>query len=134
MHPRVYALLDLLDTVRPQVVINVAARSEVALSHERPEEYFATNTLGAVQLCHHLRRQSYLERYVHISSAEIFGSCTQPLNEDALYNPNTPYAVSKAAADGVQEVVAGVEEHWHTIVHEPHEYIHKYHPRQKEAA
>jgi dTDP-glucose 4,6-dehydratase len=96
---QVDALLNLLDTVKPQVVINVAALSEVALSHERPVEYFATNTLGVVQLCNHLRRQSYVERYVHISSAEIFGACAQPLAEDAFYNPSTPYAASKAAAD-----------------------------------
>jgi dTDP-glucose 4,6-dehydratase len=93
------ALLDLLDRVKPQVVINVAALSEVALSNERPVEYFATNTMGVVQLCNHLRRRAYLERYVHISSAEIFGSCAQPVTEDTLYNPSTPYAVSKAAAD-----------------------------------
>jgi dTDP-glucose 4,6-dehydratase len=98
LHDRA-ALCTLLDTVKPQVVINVAALSEVALSHERPVEYFATNTLGVVQLCDHLRRQSYMQRYVHISSAEIFGTCAQPLAEDALYNPSTPYAASKAAAD-----------------------------------
>ena len=92
-------LVRLLDRARPQVVINVAALSEVALSHQRPIEYFETNTLGVVRLCDHLRSCSYLENYVHISSAEIFGSCPQPVTEEALFNPTTPYAVSKAAAD-----------------------------------
>ncbi|OGP70308.1 MAG: hypothetical protein A2Y80_08970 [Deltaproteobacteria bacterium RBG_13_58_19] len=88
-----------LDEFRPQVVINVAALSEVALSNERPVEYFETNTLAVVKLCNYLRRCSYLEHYVHISSAEIFGSCQEPLTEASLFNPSTPYAVSKAAAD-----------------------------------
>jgi nucleoside-diphosphate-sugar epimerase len=57
-------LVRLLDEVKPQVVINVAALSEVALSHERPVEYFETNTLGVVKLCNYLRTCSYLERYV----------------------------------------------------------------------
>ncbi len=92
-------LVRLLDEVKPQIVINVAALSEVALSHERPIEYFETNTLGTVKLCDHLRTSSYLERYVHISSAEIFGSCEKPVTEQTLFNPSTPYAVSKAAAD-----------------------------------
>lgn len=92
-------LVKLLDEVKPQVVINVAALSEVALSNERPEEYFETNTLGVVKLCNYLRRCSYLERYVHISSAEIFGACEKPVPEEMLFNPSTPYAVSKAAAD-----------------------------------
>lgn len=93
------ALAALLDSVRPEVVINVAALSEVALSNTRPVEYFETNTLGTVRLCNLLRARPYLQQYVHISSAEIFGSCADAVDEGARVNPSTPYAVSKAAAD-----------------------------------
>lgn len=92
-------VVKLLEAVKPQVVINVAALTEVALSNERPREYFETNTLSIVRLVNYLRTCSYLERYVHISSAEIFGSCSRPVAEDDLFNPSTPYAVSKAATD-----------------------------------
>lgn len=92
-------LTNLLDEARPQVVINVAALSEVVLSHERPVEYFDTNTLAVVKLCNYLRTCSYLKNYVHISSAEIFGSCEGAVTEETGFNPSTPYAVSKAAAD-----------------------------------
>lgn len=92
-------LLKLLDHIRPSIVINVAALSEVALSNHSPIEYFQTNTIGTVRLCNHLRNAPYLDRYVHISSAEIFGACSEPVSEEHLFNPSTPYAVSKAAAD-----------------------------------
>lgn len=92
-------LLKLLDRLRPQRVINVAALSEVALSNDRPVEYFETNTLAVVKLVHHLRQTGYLEHYLHISSAEIFGPCDAQLDESAPFNPSTPYAASKAAAD-----------------------------------
>lgn len=92
-------LIELLDAVKPHVVIHVAALSEVALSHERPVEYFDTNTLSVVKLCDHLRRRPYLKRYVQISSAEVFGSCDVPATEETLFHPSTPYAASKAAAD-----------------------------------
>ena len=92
-------LIELLDREKPPVVINVAALSEVAVSNERPVEYFETNTLAVVKLCNYLRKSPYLKQYVHISSAEMFGSCQAALNEKALFNPSTPYAVSKAAAD-----------------------------------
>ena len=94
-----HQLVSLLEEVKPQVVINVAALSEVVLSHQRPAEYFETNTLAVVRLCNHLRACSHLQRYVHISSAEVFGSCVEPVKEDAPFRPSTPYAVSKAAAD-----------------------------------
>lgn len=92
-------LRDLVERERPSVIINVAALSEVARSNESPVEYFNINTTAPVRLCNLLRTASYLERYVHISSAEILGTCTHPLTEDSLFNPSTPYAVSKAAAD-----------------------------------
>ena len=93
------ALATLLDETEPSIVINVAALSEVALSHERPVEYFETNTTAVVRLCDRLRRAPYLEQYVHVSSAEIFGSCDEAVDEHTPFNPNTPYAVSKAAGD-----------------------------------
>ena len=100
------ALTALLDAEKPDVVVFVAALSEVALSNERPAEYFDINTTAVVRLCEFLRRCSWLKRYVHISSAEIFGPCTMPVPESTLFNPSTPYAVSKAAADMHLNVLA----------------------------
>ena len=93
------ALQSLLDELEPAYIINVAALSEVALSNERPVEYFETNTLGMVKLCSFLRTRPYLKRYLHISSAEVYGSCGRPVLETDPVRPSTPYAVSKAAAD-----------------------------------
>ncbi|MDP3920162.1 MAG: GDP-mannose 4,6-dehydratase [Candidatus Omnitrophota bacterium] len=92
-------LIRILDEFEPSTVINVAALSEVALSNFQPMDYFDTNTMGVVKLCSQLRERSYLKRYVHISSAEVYGSCPEPLLESAPLNPSTPYAVSKAAGD-----------------------------------
>ncbi|MBI3317673.1 MAG: GDP-mannose 4,6-dehydratase [Candidatus Omnitrophica bacterium] len=93
------ALQALLDELQPAVVIHVAALSEVTLSNFRPAEYFQTNTLGVVTLCDFLRTRPYLKRYVHISSAEVYGPCERPVSESEPFRPSTPYAVSKAAAD-----------------------------------
>ncbi|MBI4604727.1 MAG: GDP-mannose 4,6-dehydratase [Planctomycetes bacterium] len=93
------ALEAMLEESRPRAVIHVAALSEVALSNEHPVPYFETNTVAVARLCDYLRRVPWLERYVHISSAEILGSCARPATEEDLFNPTTPYAVSKAAAD-----------------------------------
>lgn len=92
-------LLAYLDDYQPSIIINVAALSEVGLSNFQPVEYFETNTLGVVSLCNGLRTRPYLKRYVQISTAEVYGTCTEPLKENAPINPSTPYAVSKAAAD-----------------------------------
>ncbi|WP_397569882.1 GDP-mannose 4,6-dehydratase [Schlesneria sp. T3-172] len=93
------AILNLLDAERPEWVVNFAAQSEVAPSWDYPEDWFQTNCVALAELVNHLRRQNYLQRYLHISSPEVYGSCVGRVTEDAPMNPSTPYAASKAAAD-----------------------------------
>lgn len=92
-------LLALLDREQPEAIVNFAAQSEVAPSWDHPEHWFQTNTVALARIVNHLRRQTYLQRYVHISSPEAYGACVGRVTEDAPLNPSTPYAASKAAAD-----------------------------------
>ncbi|HET6423546.1 MAG TPA: GDP-mannose 4,6-dehydratase [Planctomycetaceae bacterium] len=93
------ALLELLDAERPAYIVNFAAQSEVAPSWDHPEHWFETNTVALSKLINHLRRRDYLERYLHISSPEVYGTCVGRVTEESPMNPSTPYAASKAAAD-----------------------------------
>lgn len=99
MNRQMPELLELLDRERPQWIVNFAAQSEVAPSWERPEHWFQTNTVALSLMINHLRRQDYLERYLHVSSPEVYGTCEGVVREDAPFKPSTPYAASKAAAD-----------------------------------
>jgi dTDP-glucose 4,6-dehydratase len=92
-------LLNLLDSERPSWIVNFAAQSEVAPSWEHPHHWFETNCVALAKLVNHLRKQDYLERYLHISSPEVYGTCVGTVDESAPLNPSTPYAASKAAAD-----------------------------------
>lgn len=92
-------IIDLLDTARPEYIVNFAAQSEVAPSWRNPEHWFQTNVVALSTLGHALKDRGYLKRYVHISSPEVYGTCTGTVREDAPLNPSTPYAASKAAAD-----------------------------------
>ena len=98
-------LVRMLDVIQPECIINYAALTEVYQSHQTPVEYFETNTMAMVKLCHELSlgtqhlRQKYLKCYIHISSAEVYGSCEKPVDESTPPHPTTPYAVSKATAD-----------------------------------
>ena len=92
-------LLDLLDAERPAMIVNFAAQSEVAPSWDHPEHWFQTNTVALSQLVNHLRKQTYLKRYLHVSSPEAYGTCVGTVTEETPLNPSTPYAASKAAAD-----------------------------------
>ena len=99
MNREMPALLALLDAEQPEAVVNFAAQSEVAPSWEHPEHWFQTNCVALAELVNHLRRRTYLARYVHISSPEVYGTCTGEVREAAPLRPSTPYAASKASAD-----------------------------------
>ncbi len=91
--------MALLERERPAYVVNFAAQSMVAESWLHPEHWFMTNVVSTVRLHDRLRAMKFLERYVHVSTPEVYGSTSGDVREDAPFNPSTPYAVSRAAAD-----------------------------------
>ncbi|MFH0982342.1 MAG: GDP-mannose 4,6-dehydratase [Planctomycetota bacterium] len=92
-------IMQVVDEFRPAYVINFAAQSMVAQSWEHPEHWFMTNTISMVGLHDRLRKCAFLEKYVQVSTPEVYGSTSGVIREDAPLNPSTPYAVSKAACD-----------------------------------
>ncbi|TAF62881.1 MAG: NAD-dependent epimerase/dehydratase family protein [Oscillatoriales cyanobacterium] len=92
-------ILQALDEFSPEYIVNFAAQSEVAPSWVHPDHWFQTNTVALAQLINHLKDRKYLQRYVHISSPEVYGTCEGNVTELSPMNPSTPYAASKAAAD-----------------------------------
>ncbi len=92
-------IFSLLDKFQPEYIVNFAAQSEVGPSWSTPWHWFETNAVALSHLIDRFKNASYLKSYVHISSPEIYGSCQGVVKEDSSFNPSTPYAASKAAAD-----------------------------------
>ncbi len=83
----------------PQYVVNFAAQSMVAESWLNPEHWYQTNVVANVRLHEELRKLKFLQKYVHVSTPEVYGSCAGNVTEDQRFNPSTPYAASRAACD-----------------------------------
>jgi dTDP-glucose 4,6-dehydratase len=92
-------IIELVKAERPKYIINFAAQSMVGESWLNPEDWFMTNTVSTIKFHDELRKLDFLRRYVHISTPEVYGSCDGFVKEDFPFNPSTPYAVSRAAAD-----------------------------------
>lgn len=92
-------IANLIDSFKPDYVVNFAAQSEVAPSWENPGQWFQTNAVAITELANVLNDCKTLKCYVHISSPEVYGTCVGIVKEDARLNPSTPYAASKAAGD-----------------------------------
>lgn len=92
-------LMELVNDVKPAYVVNFAAQSMVGESWQNPADWFMTNTVSTIKFHDELRKCDFLKRYVHVSTPEVYGSCSGFVEEDFAFNPSTPYAVSRAAAD-----------------------------------
>jgi len=93
------AIMAVIREFRPDYVVNFAAQSMVGESWAAPADWFMTNSVSTVKFHDELRKIDFLKRYVHITTPEVYGSCTGFVKEDFPFNPSTPYAVSRAAAD-----------------------------------
>lgn len=92
-------MLKDLAEFRPQWIVNFAAQSMVGQSWSTPEDWYETNVVGLSKLTNGLSGIGSLERYVHVTTPEVYGSTANWISEDAPFNPSTPYAVSRAAGD-----------------------------------
>ncbi|MDQ3003174.1 MAG: GDP-mannose 4,6-dehydratase [Fibrobacterota bacterium] len=92
-------IVSLVHEFRPDYVVNFAAQGMVAQSWDNPRDWMMTNALAHISLHDRLKQLDFIKKYVHASTPEVYGSCAGIIDERAPFNPSTPYAVSKAAAD-----------------------------------
>jgi len=83
-------------------VFNFAAESHVDRSIASAAEFVRTNVVGT-QVLLDVARERAVPRFIHISTDEVMGSLPEVDNafftEASPYEPNSPYAASKAAAE-----------------------------------
>jgi UDP-glucose 4-epimerase len=92
--PRLWSLLQEIDCV-----YHLAARVSVAQSILHPHDYNRVNVGGTVSLMEAMR-DAGVRRVVFTSSGAIYGrQPEQPVHEDDPPQPDSPYAVSKWAAE-----------------------------------
>lgn len=100
----------LLDEHKPRAVINFAAESHVDRSIHGPGEFIQTNIVGTFGLLEAVRgywsgiseSDKAAFRFLHVSTDEVYGTLSKndpAFSENNRYEPNSPYAASKAASD-----------------------------------
>ncbi len=104
------AVRQVIEKHRPRAIVHFAAESHVDRSIRGPDDFIRTNVGGTFALLEETRaywsalaeddRNRF--RFLQVSTDEVFGSLEPddpPFTEITAYNPNSPYAASKAAAD-----------------------------------
>ena len=85
---------------RPDTIVHFAAESHVDRSILSPKPVVDTNLIGTFNLLEAARAHG-IERFLQISTDEVYGSIDAPAYADEAYplRPSSPYSASKAGAD-----------------------------------
>lgn len=98
------ALINLIRTLQPDEIYNLAAQSSVGVSFQNPVLTIEFNTMSTANLLEAIRTTSPKTRFYQASSSEMFGNVkTLPITNETPIHPVSPYGISKAAS------------HWITI-------------------
>ncbi len=82
------------------VIIHLAAYTHVDLSFGNSIEFTKNNILGTHNLAEYARINP-VERFIHISTDEVYGSKNEISTENTMLDPTNPYAATKAAAEHI---------------------------------
>jgi len=92
-------LRQVICSVVPEQIYNLAGQSRVGESFRIPETTFSVNTLVPLALLEIVRTYNPQIRVFQACSAEVFGErAAVPQTEQTPFAPASPYAVSKASA------------------------------------
>ncbi len=93
------SLNNLIASIQPDEIYNLAAQSHVAVSFKNPLYSAQTSTVGPITLLEAVRNSKKEIKYYQASSSEMYGGVNEELlNEKSKFIPKSPYAVGKVFA------------------------------------
>lgn len=96
-------LLEIICAYEIDTIIHFAAQSHVQNSFEESLQYTKDNVLGTHALLEATRKYGKIERFIHISTDEVYGESMlegdNKKTEESVLCPTNPYAATKAAAE-----------------------------------
>ena len=99
------SLNNLINSIQPDEVYNLAAQSHVAVSFKNPIYTTEVGNLGSISLLEAIRHSDKDIKYYQASSSEMFGGGFKgKLNEDSVFEPKSPYAASKVFAHNITKL------------------------------
>ena len=95
---------NVLEIYNIDTVIHFAAQSHVQNSFDNALQYTGDNVVGTHTLLEACRKYGKIQKFIHISTDEVYGESLlseneDKKNEDSVLCPTNPYAATKAAAE-----------------------------------
>ena len=99
------SLNNLINTIMPDEIYNLAAQSHVAVSFKNPLYTTQTSTIGPLTILEAVKNSDKRIKYYQASSSEMFGGVdSNSLNEKSKFVPKSPYAAGKLFAHEMTKI------------------------------
>jgi len=91
-------LIKIIKDKKIKFIVNFASQGMVAESWLTPWDWYNTNVVSFSKLINKLKNIK-LEKFLNFSTPEVYGSTSKKIKEHNVFNPSTPYAISRTAQD-----------------------------------
>ena len=101
------AIVEVLNSVKPDYIFHLAAQSSVKLSWENPGLTIDINIKGSINLLESVREWGSKPRILMIGSGEEYGYIspeTVPIQEETILHPGNIYAATKACQNMLSKI------------------------------
>lgn len=88
-------LANLIRSLEPNEIYNLAAQSHVKVSFEMPDFTAQVDAIGTIRILEAVRAAKIEARFYQASTSELFGSTPPPQSEVSPFSPQSPYAAAK---------------------------------------
>lgn len=94
------SLMNVIKSIRPNEVYNLAAQSFVGSSWDQAKFTTEVNSLGVLYILNAIKHFSPATKFYQASTSEMFGNSSQDgiQTEETPFHPRSPYAISKLYA------------------------------------
>jgi len=100
-----HSICKLVETIKPNYFINLAAQSYVGSSWDFPVQTWECNSTGVINILEAIKQYAPNCRFYNAGSSEEFGDVLySPQDKKHPYRPRSPYGASKCAARQIVKV------------------------------
>jgi len=100
-----HSISKLVETIKPDYFINLAAQSYVGSSWDFPVQTWECNSTGVINILEAIKQHAPKCRFYNAGSSEEFGDVLYtPQDSKHPYRPRSPYGASKCAARQIVKV------------------------------
>lgn len=98
------SVYNMIHSVQPDYIINLAALSSVAMSWDKPKATMEINVIGSLHILDAAIQLDKKPAVLLIGSSEEYEISDKPLNEQHPLSANNPYGISKVALEQMADL------------------------------